>query len=115
MSRMMDEAGQPHPSRPERVEPPVRILRREPDRIGFQWPDGASTSVSARSLRLGCPCARCVDEFSGAALLDPQTVPEGLTQAGVELVGNYALSVTFSDGHRTGIFTWAALRRLSGA
>jgi len=56
-----------------------------------------------------------VDEFTGAALLDPKTVAEDLTQSGVELVGNYALSVTFSDGHRTGIFTWAALRRLSGA
>ena len=76
---------------------------------------GVSSSVSARDLRLGCPCARCVDEFTGAPLLDPETVAEDLTQSGVELVGNYALSVTFSDGHRTGIFTWAALRRLSGA
>ncbi len=105
----------PEASSPERVEPPLRILRRDPDRIGFEWPGGASSSVTARDLRLGCPCARCVDEFTGAALLDPETVAADLTQVGVELVGNYALSVTFSDGHRTGIFTWAALRRLSGA
>lgn len=105
----------PDANGPERVEPPVRILRREPERIGFEWPGGSSSSVTARDLRLGCPCARCVDEFTGAALLDPQTVDEGLTQSHVELIGNYALSVTFSDGHRTGIFTWAALRRLSGA
>lgn len=101
--------------RTERVEPPLRILRREPEIIGFEWPDGSSSSVTARALRLGCPCARCVDEFTGAALLDPKTVSEDLTQSSVELVGNYALCVTFSDGHRTGIFTWAALRRLSRA
>ena len=105
----------PEANGPERVAPPERILRREPERIGFEWPGGVSSSVSARDLRLGCPCARCVDEFTGAAWLDPKTVAEDLTQSGVELVGNYALSVTFSDGHRTGIFTWAALRRLSGA
>ncbi|MDG1050287.1 MAG: DUF971 domain-containing protein [Planctomycetota bacterium] len=112
---MTSQAGPPESADPERVQPPVRILRREPERIGFEWPDGRESSISARELRLSCPCARCVDEFTGAALLDPETVPEGLTQSSVELVGNYALSITFSDGHRTGIFTWAALRRLSGA
>ena len=45
----------------------------------------------------------------------PSTIPDELEQRGVALVGNYALSITFGDGHRTGIFTWDALRRLSGA
>ena len=98
-----------------RVAPPVRIMRRDPVELGFEWPDGLESKVPARALRLACPCARCVDEFTGAPLLDPGTVPEDLTQTAVELVGNYALSVTFSDGHRTGIYTWEALRRLSEA
>ena len=102
-------------ARPERIAAPTRILRRDPSRLGFEWPDGAETALGARDLRLGCPCARCVDEFTGAPLLVPDTVPGDLTQTAVELVGNYALSVTFSDGHRTGIYTWAALRRLSEA
>jgi DUF971 family protein len=29
-----------------------------------------------------------------------------------ELVGNYALRIVFSDGHRTGLFSWDYLRRI---
>ena len=36
-----------------------------------------------------------------------------LTQADLKLVGHYALSMTFSDGHHTGIFSFGFLRRLS--
>jgi DUF971 family protein len=32
--------------------------------------------------------------------------------AAVDPVGNYAVRLTFSDGHNTGIFSWAYLRRL---
>ena len=44
---------------------------------------------------------------------DPATVAEDLTQADLHLVGNYAVSMTFSDGHHTGIYTFGLLRRLS--
>jgi DUF971 family protein len=32
--------------------------------------------------------------------------------AAVDPVGNYAVRLTFDDGHNTGLFTWAYLRRL---
>lgn len=94
---------------------PVRIGRREPGRLTFEWADGSESEATAAELRRGCPCAHCVDEHTGRKILDPATVPDDLEQKGVALVGNYALSITFGDGHRTGIFTWDALRRLSGA
>ena len=31
----------------------------------------------------------------------------------VQLVGNYAIKITFSDGHATGIYTWEYLRSLT--
>jgi hypothetical protein len=31
------------------------------------------------------------------------------------LVGNYALKIRFSDGHDTGIYSWAYLRRIDPA
>ena len=31
----------------------------------------------------------------------------------VELVGNYAIKIAFSDGHATGIYTWEYLRSLA--
>ncbi|MEM6672510.1 MAG: DUF971 domain-containing protein [Planctomycetota bacterium] len=93
--------------------PPRRIGRRDPSKLVFHWADGTTTEASAATLRRGCPCAMCVDEHTGQPILDPTTVPDDLTHAHVELVGNYALSIAFSDGHRTGIYTWRALRELS--
>ena len=35
-----------------------------------------------------------------------------LTATGAELVGNYAVRILFSDGHRTGIYSWDYLRQI---
>jgi DUF971 family protein len=35
-----------------------------------------------------------------------------LTVVSAELVGNYALKITFSDGHDTGIYSWQYLREI---
>lgn len=89
---------------------PTRIRRKDPSRIVLEWPDGHETVYTAAELRRKCPCAKCIHELTGQPLLDPDSVPDDLTQNGVVLVGNYAISVRFSDGHDTGIFTWPLLR-----
>ena len=35
-----------------------------------------------------------------------------LSALSAELVGNYALRIRFSDGHDTGLFSWAYLREI---
>lgn len=92
---------------------PKRIGRRDLAVLTFEWQDGSIARVPAASIRRGCPCAHCVDEHSGRPILDPDSVPQTLEQREVALVGNYAIGITFSDGHRTGIFTWSALRRIA--
>ena len=54
-----------------------------------------------------------VEEMSGRPLLDPASVPRDIHPVAVQLVGAYALRVTWSDGHSTGIFPWHRLRTLS--
>jgi DUF971 family protein len=51
-----------------------------------------------------------VSETTGQRILDPTSVPDDLTQANLNLVGNYAVSLRFSDGHETGIYTYSFLR-----
>ena len=80
--------------------------------LAISWLDGAQTVIEVRDLRLACPCASCVDEHTGAPLLDPKTVKDDIFLVDVELVGRYGLSFTWSDGHRTGIFAWPMLRQL---
>ncbi len=100
---------------PDRVPAPARIGRKDPSRITFDWQDGVSNGATAAEIRRACPCAHCVDEHTGRAILDPASVPAHLTQTEVTLVGNYAIGIVFADGHRTGIFTWSNLRRVADA
>jgi len=89
---------------------PKVITTSEPTRLAIEWADGHTTEFTAPQLRAMCACANCVDEVSGKRMHDPNTVPHDLTQNHAHLVGNYALSMTFSDGHHTGIYTFRMLR-----
>jgi len=88
-----------------------RVIRRsDPSRLEIEWADGHVTAYTPSELRRLCPCAQCVNEVTGQRMLDPASVPEGLTQSDVRLVGNYALALRFSDGHDTGIYPFRFLR-----
>lgn len=79
------------------------------------WPDGESRVIPARDLRIACRCAACRDEMSGARLLDPDNVALTVSPTRIRSIGNYALGITFSDGHGSGIYSFKALRRMQGA
>jgi len=85
----------------------VGLLR---SRITIKWPDGHQTSYAARDLRLACRCAMCIEETSGQALLDPTTVSATVRAKAIELVGQYAISIEWTDGHTTGIYNFRDLR-----
>jgi ATP-binding protein involved in chromosome partitioning len=85
----------------------VGLLR---SKITFKWTDGHETTYPARVLRLACRCAMCVDETSGEAVLDPKTVPETVRAKGIELIGQYAIQIEWSDNHSAGIYNFRDLR-----
>jgi ATP-binding protein involved in chromosome partitioning len=84
------------------------------DEIGLmiRWQDGYEQTIGSRDLRLNCRCAACRDEMSGAAILDPSSVPQSITPTRIWSLGNYGLGLAFSDGHSTGIYTFKALRAM---
>ena len=85
----------------------VGLLR---SKITFKWSDGHETIYPARLLRLACRCAACVEETSGEALLDPATVPATIQANGIELIGQYAIQIAWSDNHSSGIYNFRDLR-----
>lgn len=100
--------------KPATRAPSATSVRLEAEQacVAFDWDDGARSTVPMRLLRQSCPCASCVEEWTGRRTLEPESVPADIRVVQAAAVGNYAVSFTFSDDHSTGIFTWAALRAL---
>ncbi len=94
------------------AEVPIVLDRRDGRTLIVHWQDGHDQQIDVRDLRLACRCAACVDEMSGRAVLDPPTVPLNIVPTRIWSVGNYAIGVSFSDGHRSGIYTFGHLRSM---
>lgn len=91
---------------------PTGIEKVQDDRLRITWEDGHVSEWTFQYLRQHCPCAMCRDEWSGESLLDPATVPVDMKAERATVVGNYALTFAFADGHGTGIFSFEVLRKL---
>jgi DUF971 family protein len=99
------------PRRGPAVEP--REIMQEGDAgLRVTWGDERVCHFTASRLRRACPCAQCVNEWTGERMLRPETISEALEVADVEIVGRYALTFRFSDGHQTGIYSFRYLREL---
>ena len=94
---------------------PFEVLELlEPDQMLIVWDDGHESLYPYIDLRRACSCARCVDEFSGAPILDPASVPADIRVVSWSPTGRYGVNLVFSDGHSTGIYTLARLRKMCG-
>lgn len=83
--------------------------------LAIVWEDGSESYYPAELLRRHSPSAENIGEkdilgnqYGGDG---PKTFPD-VTILGWELVGNYAIRPSFSDGHKTGLFSWKYLREL---
>lgn len=92
---------------------PVKMKNVEDRELEITWDGGAVTAIAYRDLRAACPCASCVNEWTGERMLDPTTIDPAVKPASLSLVGNYAVKFAWSDGHDTGIYTYAKLRELT--
>ena len=80
--------------------------------LQITWADERVCRYTAPALRRSCPCAQCVNEWTGQRTLEPAAISETLTMLDVNVVGRYALSFRWSDGHDTGIYSFKYLREL---
>jgi ATP-binding protein involved in chromosome partitioning len=92
---------------------PVAIRQDGPDRLRIDWKDGHVSLYPVRELRKACRCAHCVEELTGRPLLRDESVPADVRPVRITSVGRYALGITWTDGHDTGIYTFEYLRELA--
>lgn len=106
------------------MEPAPKHIDLKKDRgLTVEWADGTSSYFSVAYLRKMSPSAEArqfrEEQASNPLAVLPASVLRGggkaLTAEAAELVGNYALRVRFSDGHHTGLYSWAYLREIDPA
>ncbi|HMH63960.1 MAG TPA: DUF971 domain-containing protein [Rhizomicrobium sp.] len=79
------------------------------DLLTVAFEDGARFELRAEMLRVESPSAE-VRNHGG-----PKTIVLGkqdVTIESLDPVGNYAVRIVFSDGHDTGLYSWAYLHQL---
>ena len=82
-------------------------LSKSKDNLFVKFDNGYQTTLSAELLRVESPSA----EVQGHGI-GQKTTPVGkanVTISALEPVGNYAIRISFSDGHDTGLFSWEIL------
>ena len=96
---------------------PVNInVDRAAGRLAIDWIDGHHTEYAAEPLRLLCPCAFCRGEAGRPGWLDenPDLTADQTRIVGAGLVGGYALSLIWADGHDSGYYGFDSLRANCG-
>ena len=91
---------------------PKKIEQAGADALRIEWSDGHASLYPVAYLRRSCRCASCVDEWTGAPILDPKKVPGDVRPVRIDPVGRYAIGIVWTDGHSTGIYTWEHLRSI---
>ena len=84
--------------------------------IAIRWSDGAESYFTHEFLRAASPSAENIGErdILGRQIGgDSRTSFPGVTVLGWKRIGNYALNFEFSDGHRSGLYSFEYLRRLA--
>lgn len=114
----------PIPLDPRRKPASVKIHVKSGAGMDIAWADGHASHYDFAYLRENCPCATCNDErakkeqvtstvagSTGSSAALPMFKPKPRAQAATQ-VGNYAIQITFNDGHATGIYSYDLLRTL---
>ena len=90
---------------------PIDIkLHQKSKRLELSFSDSRIYSFSYEFLRVHSPSAEVRGHSPSQAVLQLDKVSVGVKE--VELVGAYALKITFDDGHNTGLYTWDYFREL---
>jgi len=97
---------------PEKSAPrPTEIkLHQASRKLEIAFDDGARYELSCEFLRVYSPSAEVRGHGPGQEVL--QIGKKNVEIKGIEPVGTYAVQLTFSDGHDTGIYSWEYLYEL---
>lgn len=80
------------------------------NRLTVTWSDGHVSTYDGAYLRQVCPCAACRGHSPGERPPPTWAQVRDVRVTHVSAVGGYAVQLTLSDGHASGIYSWPFLR-----
>lgn len=86
-------------------------IKRVDNSLEIIW-ENKSQKINLISLRKNCPCAGCreaKEEKKSALRVIKNTLNEQTEIKKINLVGNYAIQITWGDDHSTGIYNFEYL------
>ena len=93
---------------------PIKIKLIEKKKLLIIWDDGNESTLELRDLRKRCPCATCLAERDKQSkMYIPLFAENQVTVNSINQVGNYAVQLTWNDGHNSGIYEYHFLKRFS--
>jgi DUF971 family protein len=111
----------PIPIDPRKKASNVKIHVSTGAGVDVTWADGHQSHYDFAYLREECPCATCNDErgkkqafaavASSPSAVLPMFKPKPRAKSAA-VMGNYAVQISFSDGHSTGIYSYDHLRSI---
>jgi DUF971 family protein len=111
----------PIPIDPRKKASNVKIHVSTGAGVDITWADGHQSHYDFAYLREKCPCATCNDErgkkqafaavASSSSAVLPMFKPKPRAKSAA-VMGNYAVQISFSDGHSTGIYSYDHLRSI---
>jgi DUF971 family protein len=101
------------------IKPDKINVSRSQKLMIIEWDDGHRSEYPLARLRHACPCAECRNKeepeqttFTNEDLGLPIISTQSFQIDRITTVGNYALQLTWKDGHSFGIYPWQYLRDL---
>lgn len=96
---------------PAKPVPKGIVLHQQSRTLEISYDSGEAYQLPFEYLRVYSPSAEVKGHGPGQAIL--QTGKRLIDITALEVVGHYAVQPVFSDGHRSGIYSWGYLYQLA--
>ncbi|MGA7722620.1 MAG: DUF971 domain-containing protein [Ignavibacteriaceae bacterium] len=93
---------------------PLAIRISEKKYLEIKWDDNGNSKIELGFLRRFCPCATCSEQRENQSEnYIPLYFADQIKVKNIYEVGNYAIGITWQDGHNTGIYEFPYLKFLA--
>jgi DUF971 family protein len=103
------------------MDAPTHLHLDRLEGLTVTWSSGKTSHYPVGHLRRWSPSADARHQRQSladnplAVVATSSATPDTLEAVSIERVGNYAIRISFNDGHHTGLYSWQWLRSIDPA